>query len=248
MRMSEQQHIRKCNQCNGELSGEFCPHCGRPKTLDRINGRFILSEMASVLNFQKGILFTIKELLIRPGVNVRRFIHQDRNRLVKPISFIIVCSLIYIIAQRTLQFDDGYMNYSNLDWGDSAITRIMNWISNNYGIANILMALFIAFWTKLFFRKYGYNIFEILILLYFLLGVQMLMFTVLGIAGSISGLSVLDTGSGIGIIYVCWAIARFFDGRKMINYLKGLLSYMLGMISFVFIAMVCGLLIDLITK
>ncbi len=50
-----------------------------------------------MINFDKGIFYTIKELLIRPGENIPKFIHNDRNRLVKPLIFVIVCSLIYTI-------------------------------------------------------------------------------------------------------------------------------------------------------
>jgi len=244
--MSEQKNIEKCYQCNAELFGQFCANCGQPQSLNRINRTFILSEIGSVLNFQKGILFTIKELLLRPGINIKKFIHEDRKRLVKPISFIILSSLIYIILQHILSFEDAYMSYSELDWEQSTIGVIMNWISNNYGFANILMANFIALWVKLFFRKYDYNFFEILILLYFIMGIQMLLFSFFGILDSISGWNVSDKGSLIGVLYVCWAIGQFFDKGKKLNYLKALLSYFLGMLSFLIVVVACGMLIDLL--
>lgn len=246
--MSEQKQNERCSQCNGELSGPFCSLCGHPQELKRIDVAFVLSEIGSVLNFQKGVLFTMKELLIKPGDSVKRFIHEDRNRLVKPISFVVLCSLIYIVTQQLLGFNDGYMNFSGLDWGNSTVTVIMDWISKNYGFANILMATFIAIWAKIFFRKYDYNFFETLILLYFAMGIQMLMFSALGIIEYLTQLSVLDAGSSIAIIYVCWAIGQFFDRKKKMNYLKGFLSYILGMISFMIIAIVCGSLIDLMVK
>ncbi|MEM6298978.1 MAG: DUF3667 domain-containing protein, partial [Bacteroidota bacterium] len=64
------------------------PHEKKP--LKRIDKAYILSEISSVLNLEKGIFYTIKELLIRPGKSIRTFIHEDRTRLVKPIVFIIV--------------------------------------------------------------------------------------------------------------------------------------------------------------
>ena len=64
------------------------------------------------LNFDRGILYTVRELLLRPGKTVRQFIQEDRNRLVKPIVFIIVCSLIYSLIQQVVRFEDGYVGYS----------------------------------------------------------------------------------------------------------------------------------------
>ena len=73
------------------------------ETLPRIDGKYIWNEISSVLNFEKGLFYTIRELLIRPGETVREFIQKDRNRLVKPIIFIIICSFIYTIIQQILK-------------------------------------------------------------------------------------------------------------------------------------------------
>ncbi len=238
-----------CKNCNTEINQNYCPNCGQPAKLKRIDGKYILSEIGSVLNFDKGIFFTIRELLLRPGQSIRNFISDDRNRLVKPIAFIIITSLIYTIAQQFLHFEDGYVNYSTIGEEKSAIISIFKWISNNYGFSNILMAFLIAFWIKIFFRKYNYNFFEILILLFFLIGIGMLAFAFFGIISSMIGINILDSGGVIIVfLYISWGIGQFFGKSKITNYLKGLLSYVFGMISFALIALVMGILIDLINK
>lgn len=195
-----------------------------------------------MLNFDKGILFTIRELLLRPGENIRTFILADRNRLVKPVVFIIVCSLVYTLLQQTLGFEDGYVGFSFDE--NSTTTAIFAWISQNYGYTNILMAVFIALWIRIFFRRYGYNFFEILILLCFVIGVGMLIFAFFGILDAFIDLPIIDKGFLLGVLYISWGIARFFDQRKILNYLKGFLSYMLGIVTFTFLALMLGLLID----
>ncbi len=74
-----------CKNCGAEINQNYCPNCGNPIQLKRINGRYIAEEVGSVINFDKGILYTIRELLVRPGKTIRDFIHNDRNRIVKPI-------------------------------------------------------------------------------------------------------------------------------------------------------------------
>jgi len=233
-----------CNNCNTEVKQKYCPNCGIPVVLTRINGRYILQEIGSVLNFKKGIFYTIKELLIRPGQSVNIFINSDRNRLVKPILFVIITSLLYMAAQQFLHFEDGYVNAGGFE--ESAITKIFAWIQNNYGYANILMAIFIAGWIKIFFRKYNYNFFEILILLCFLMGIGMLIYTVFGIIESTTKMRVLHIGGMIALVYTSWAIGRFFDKNKKLNYLKGFLSYLLGMLTFFLGAILLGIGIDLL--
>ena len=242
--MSGQKHQEICKNCQSTLSGTYCATCGYPKTLPRIDRKYLLSEISSVLNFDKGILFTIKELLIRPGKNVRDFINRDRNRLVKPVIFLILCSLAYTIAEQFLHFEDEYENAYG--FGESATSDIFGWIQKNYGYANILMAVFIALWIKIFFRKYDYNFFEILILLCFVMGMGMLIYTVFGIAESLTGTKLLQAGSLLAFVYVSWAIGLFFDKKKKMNYVKGFISYILGMISFYTGAVVLGYAIDML--
>jgi len=232
-----------CRQCNVELTGNFCSNCGKPARVKRINGQYLLSEIGSVLNFQKGILFTIKELLTNPGQNIRGFINEDRNRLVKPIVFVVVCSLIYTVAIRLFQFEDGYVNFSFEDNSKTAL--LFSWIQNNYGYANILLAIFISAWIKIFFKKYGYNLFEILILLCFVMGMQMLLFSIFGAFDGLIKLNLMPMAGLIGIIYCSWAIGHFFDKTRTVNYWKAFLSYLLGMFTFSLSVWGLGFLIDL---
>jgi hypothetical protein len=233
-----------CKNCETEVIQNYCPNCGTPVVLIRINGQYILKEISSVLNFDRGILYTIRELLLRPGKNIQTFVLEDRNRLVKPIIFIIITSLIYTLAQQFLHFEDGYVNAGGFE--ESATTNIFGWIQKNYGYANIIMAIFIAGWIKVFFRKYEYNFFEILILLCFLMGIGMLIYTVFGLIESITKIQILQIGGMVALVYTSWAIGRFFDKNKKANYLKGFLSYLLGMITFFLAAIILGMGIDLI--
>ena len=233
-----------CKKCQSEVRQNYCPNCGTPLVLKRINGHYIYKEIRSVLNFDKGILYTVRELLLRPGKNIQLFILEDRSRLVKPIIFIIITSLVYTLAQQSLHFEDAYVSAGGFD--KSTVRKIFGWIQSNYGYANVLMAIFIAAWIKVFFRKYDYNFFEILILLCFVMGVGMLIYTVFGIIEGISKVQVLQTGVMLALVYTSWAIGQFFDKSKKVNNLEGFLSYLLGMISFFLGAIVLGLGIDLI--
>lgn len=242
--MSDPKIAEKCKRCDVEAGGPYCANCGAPQSIPRINGQFILMELARVFNFQKGIFYTIRELLLRPGKSVNHFIHEDRSSLFKPINFVILCSVIYIVFQRYFRFEDGYVNYSELGWGDSAVTTIMTWVSNNYGLANVVMAFFIALWIRVFFRKYTYNYFEILILLYFIMGIGMLMFAFLGLIEALAQVPILNNGSLLAFLYIGWAIGQFFDGKRFMNYIKAFLSYLLGMITFTIVAIILGKSID----
>jgi len=236
-----------CKKCKCEFKGNYCSNCGHPQVIERINGRYIVSEIGSVLNFQKGFFFTIKELLIRPGKNIKTFITEDRNRLVKPIMFILITSLIYSLVNSFFHLEDGFIDGASdaLEDTKSVTLKILEWVQGHYGYANIIMAVFIGLWLKVFFRKNHYNFFEILILLCFVMGIGMLIYSIFGVIKGLTQSNVAEVGAMIAFIYTVYAIGQFFDKGKIESYLKSLVSYLLGMITFTFVAISVGLIFDL---
>lgn len=235
-----------CISCNLELTGKYCSNCGQPANIKRINGHYIIHEIEHVLHFERGILFTIKELLIRPGQNVREFIAKDRSKLVKPIIFIIISSLIYTLTTHFFHLKEEYISFD--DTTNPTANLIFKWIQNHYGYGNIIMGVFIAFWLKLLFRKYNYNFFEILILLCFVIGTSMLIFSVFAILEGLTKLSLMKVSGILSMIYCTWAIGQFFDKQKWTSYLKAIVSYTLGLTTFSLSIILLGLLIDFLIK
>lgn len=241
--------MQYCKNCNKRLTGKFCSECGFPKEPKRIDRQYIVDEIGSVLNFEKGIFYTVKELLIRPGDTVNRFITGDRKKIVKPIIFLIICSLIYTIGQQYLDYEAGYIKY-NVEGGDNTpvMLQLYNWFSKNYGYANIAMAIFIAVWIKIFFKKHNYNFYEIYILLCYIMGISVLIYTLLGIIESIINFPVLQLGIFISLVYSTWAIGQFFNRKKTINYAKGFLSYLFGIATSLIVLFGIGIGIDILLK
>ncbi|GGF08976.1 Protein of unknown function [Chishuiella changwenlii] len=235
-----------CKNCNNEVHLNYCSNCGQPVKLKRINAYYILHEIEHILHFERGILYTIKELTLNPGKSIKTYITENRSKLVKPIIFIIVTSLIYTFCNHYFHFEDGYINYH--DEKSSAIKDIFKWIQAHYGYANIIIGVFISLWAKLFFRKYEFNFFEILILLCFITGISMLIYSVFGILQYFTHYNLMQVSSVVGLLYIVWAMGQFFDKRKLINYLKAFISYVLGILTFSITLILIGALVDSILK
>lgn len=238
--------MMNCNNCNIAINTKYCPNCGQPAALKKIDGHYIIHEIGHVLHFEGGLLYTIKELMINPGQNVRTYLTKNRNRLVKPIIFIIITSLIYSVLNNFFHIEDEYVNYNFP--GETATSSIFKWIQEHYGYANIIMGVFIALWAKLFFRKSPFNIFEILILLCFIMGMAMLIYSVFAIIQGLTNTNLMQIAGILGILYSAWAIGDFFIGRKVVSYIKALLAYLLGMLTFSLTAIILGVIIDLLKR
>ncbi|KMQ59980.1 hypothetical protein ACM46_17145 [Chryseobacterium angstadtii] len=227
------------------MNEEFCSNCKQTMKPKRIDGTYILHEIEHVLHFDRGILYTIRELLVRPGENIRNFISENRSRLVKPVIFIIVSSIIYTLINHFFHIEESYIKIDGA--GDSQLNAINSWVQSHYGYSNMIMGAFIAFWLKIFFKKYDYNFFEILILLCFILGMEMLMFSVFSIVEGLTKYHLMPVATVIVFVYFSWAVGQFFDKSKAGSYFKALVSYLLGMITFCISIMILGALMNLIS-
>lgn len=234
-----------CPTCNTPIPDNFCGHCGRPAHMHRVDWHYIVHEIQHVLHFEKGILYTIGALLKAPGTSIRTFITADRSRLVKPVLFVIITSLIYSVITHLFHTEEKYIAY----YGEikSSIGAMTLWLQAHYGYANLIMSIFIAFWLKLFFRSQGYNFFEMIILLCFAMGMNMLIFAVFALFQGLTGLETMGPAGVIGFAYTTWAIGHFFDGKGIGKYAKALAAYLLGMMVFMLAIVAVGLLIDFMT-
>jgi hypothetical protein len=120
-------------------------------------------------------------------------------------------------------------------------------MQGNYGYTSILTGIFIAIWLKVFFKKYGYNFFELLIMLCFVQGISMLVFAVFALAQGLLHIKLLGAAGIVGMSYIIWAMGNLFEAKKIGNYLKATISFFLGTISFYIVIFALGLAIDVLT-
>jgi hypothetical protein len=138
--------MNNCKNCNEPINGNYCSNCGQPAKLKRIDKQYIIHEIGDILFANRGMLYTIKKMLTNPGENVRRYITEDRSRYVKPITFVIVTSLIYTIINNFFKIKvKDYITQADAIEGTTTIF-IMNWaLIENPGYASIISVFLTAF-------------------------------------------------------------------------------------------------------
>ena len=242
--------MNSCKKCKEPVGSDYCPNCGQPAILRRIDKHYIAQETKNFFGASKRMVYTIKKVFVNPGKSVRQFLAEERYKFVKPITFVIVTSVVFTLINYFFQAaGNGFVNptiHIEVD-GHYGIELILRWLAENYAFSNLLMLPFIAFWIKIFFKKYDYNIFEIFTLLCFIFGISMLLFSIGVIFQSFTPLR-LGQISAIAGIYPIWAIGQFFDKKKAASYAKALLSYILGAVVFTAIILLVGYLADIVIK
>lgn len=185
--------------------------------------------------------FTLKETLFLPSKTVKTFLFQDRTKHVKPVLFLVLCSIIYTVSHSFFEFNDGYISFYIGE--DSSMSIINEKIKSYYGYTNLFIGVFIALWSLLLFREQNYNFFEILVLLCYVIGVEMVIMAIFGFLEHVSSWKVTDLGGNLMLLYTTWATGLFFGGRWH-SYLKALLAYILGYSTFSFLIFGIAAFID----
>lgn len=226
-----------------KIDSPLCETCGQTPTATKIDWNYIASEIRGVFMLEKGFFHTIKRLIIRPGKAIQHFIRADRRSLTKPIVFVILASLVYTLIDHYFPFQAKYMGHEGEI--QNYTTAIARWITENYGYSNLLMSIFIAAWMKIFFYNKEYTIFEIGVLLCYVMGMNMLIMGIFGFFEKTVEISLFVVSSIFGFAYAVWALGQFF-GSTFMNYFKAGLAYMLGSISFTFAAIILGILLQIV--
>lgn len=236
-----------CQNCGATTNDIFCGKCGHNQELKRIDKNYAVQEFLKLVGFEKGFVYTSKELLINPGVVIREYINVNRHKITKPITYLILSSVIYTLIIHYFKLDTIYSDFSKQFYGNSSLSNINIWIQQNFGYANILMILPISLFTKLFFKKHNYNFYETFIVISLVMGFGMLIFCLEPIIDRFLPNNFLLINSLVGLIaflYSCWAIGQFY-GKSVSNYLKAFLCYTSGFITFQIIITLIAVVYDL---
>jgi hypothetical protein len=239
--------MNTCKKCYEPIHGNYCSNCGCPVQLKRIDKRYLIHEMASAFYAEKGILYTIRKMVVCPGKSIRQYITEDRSLYVKPITFVIITALIYTLVNH-------FFHIEIKDYQPQAYNKVelptldlfLNWMTDYHGYYALLSGLFMAIWVKLFFRKHHYNFFEIFVLLCYTMGIWSLFHSIILIFIELTHFNIFQISIIIPLSYFTLAIGQFFDKKKVGSYLKAFIAFALGMLTMGIIISFVAIFFDII--
>lgn len=81
-----------CLNCHQRLAGPFCHHCGQAASAPaRITRRWLLHDLPhSIWHVDHGIIYTVREMLLRPGNTIRRYLAGERQVFFRPLSLLLL--------------------------------------------------------------------------------------------------------------------------------------------------------------
>ncbi len=153
-----------CLNCNEELTGNFCAGCGQKADTHRISFKnFIFHDLLhGTFHIEKGMLFTAKQALLRPGQAALDYISGKRKRYYNVFLLVL---LIYGVMLFTRHVDEMFTQTSGeiipeKVYQNEASKKMDELISQKSKIILLLFVPFAAFNSFVLFRRKKLNISE----------------------------------------------------------------------------------------
>lgn len=240
-----------CKNCDQTYSGHFCNNCGQSADTHKLNLHFILHDIQhAFFHFDKGVLFTAKELFTRPGDSIREFIEGKRVKHFKPISLVIILATLYGVLRHLFHF-------SILD--KKAVSEIQSveyeslneWISHHYYWIILLSIPMFSIASYIVFRKQGYNFIEHIVLNTYMASQRLILriaifpitkhFTETNYNKLFVNILML-----LDIVLIFWSYITFFNNLSRIkSFLYSLCSYLLFLTIFFILLLLSVLIFDI---
>jgi len=219
--------MTECKNCGTSFNGDFCNNCGQR----RLNGRLKLKDVFAnsldlLFNVDKGIIFTTKELTIRPGTVVSEYLDGKRIKYFSPFKFLIV--FVAINTFLSLKITEYGTKARIIDISETNSNTLTLLLNDYWDLLSLLMVPIYATLSTLLFKEYNYT--EHLVLNSYVIGYQNLL-------GSIYYLLFLifcpDCGTGIypmllGLLFFTWCYMHLFKKRPILTFIKLIATFVLG--------------------
>jgi len=228
-----------CKNCDSSFEGKFCSNCGQSSKIDKINlSNFLADLSSSVFQINNGLLFSIKELFVRPGESIRDYLKGKRKNHFKPIAFAFTLSTIYFLVSQVFEsqtlindaIDGWFYSEENKEGLDALQLSKINWLKERYAFVTLLLLPIYALSTFLAFLGTKYNYLEHFILNAFIIGQQAIFYAISITLGYFLGFEDIWVSLCFftSISYAFFVFWHFFKNQKRFTVLlRSVLAYII---------------------
>ncbi len=228
-----------CKNCHQVFKGHYCNNCGQSAETHKINVHFLWHDIQhGLLHFDKGILYSLKQLFTRPGHSIREFIEGKRVRHFKPLSLVVVLATLYGVLYHYFHIN----TFSNQTDNSSIDYNFLNeWFATHFSWVTVATIPLYTIGTFAVFKNQGYNFVEYFVLNTFKasqrLFVQILTIPFLIFFNHTDHIQQFTFGVYIiGIVLIFWTNIQFFNKMsKTKAFFLSILSHIIFLICFLIV-------------
>lgn len=152
-----------CLNCENSTSQNFCPNCGQKTDTHRITFQNFITHdiLHGVWHFERGIFYTIKEAIFRPGKAALDYISGKRIKYYNVFYLILLfIGLNIFLNQYYDKLNHYYFNLSNIPQTNTAGKSIDDFVSKYSKLIIFSFVPLLAFNSWVIFRRKRLNLSE----------------------------------------------------------------------------------------
>lgn len=165
---------KACLNCGTLNDSKFCKECGQSMHTHRITMGHILHEITHYFTHaDKGLIYIIREMFVRPGTVVEEYIAGKRKKYFNPYTFLLLCSTISAYIYYKIKYFSNIQIQQSPSKTGAEMNKLMMQTSalmEQYGkIVTLFMLPVLAAISLLFYTRREYNYAEHLTIQTFIL-------------------------------------------------------------------------------
>ena len=210
----------ECVSCGADAATPYCPRCGQPK-LGRLTFRSLIrSGLRDLVDLDTGVLYTLRQLTLRPGGAVREYLEGRPRRYASPVKYAFVAATVLGLV--------GLLLPSGVGDGtpESDLVEATRLISGPWAYAIFVSALGVALLQRLLFLRESKGVAENYAFQLFLMGHLTWLMLLWVLINAVAPVRWLEPAVRlIEAAYMVWALAGFLGVRSVRIVVSGLLLW-----------------------
>jgi len=215
-----------CKNCSSPFSGFYCPQCGQKVIKTPLSISTIVSNVKSLIEFDKGFFHTFWILLSQPGKLIRDYLNGKSRPYNNPIRFFFsVIALIYLL-------EVAYRFYVSRQLEkEFVLSDLDDQLEYTFNTFNLTIVLFTALFNYTLFRS-KFNFTEHLTIMlyqlsmYYFLALIIVQLFYFGLFESFAGQTFMILMILVVVPFIAFRFSlQVFKGKKIIIILKSILYY-----------------------
>jgi hypothetical protein len=250
-----------CPSCNAPMSSLYCSNCGQKAYTGRLTvKKLLLNGLNNIFNLEKGILYTIKELILRPQEVIVGYINGRTVNQYNPFRLLLVIGSLYaFVLVTTGAFDvqsELIAEYGTNDPEARANQeKMIGYVKQFSSFLSFVLVPFYAFGSKLMFKRASFNFAEHLVAVVYAYAIVTLLSTAITLVLFQTDTMVVQLLVTVTTtIAIAVVLAKTFRSSygMFSGIMRGILSTVFGVVFF-FIALsiimlVVGIVVGLFSK
>ena len=142
--------VLHCHNCGTEFADNFCPRCGQRAEMGRVGWNSIKDNIAVLWGMDsRSFVYTLVQLLGRPGYMVRDYISGHRQVSFPPVKMLVIVCLFVVIVESVFHVKNDVIGFK---FHVQEVDDIIAWINSQKSWATLFLQSFYILPTWLVFR------------------------------------------------------------------------------------------------